>query len=186
MPGPGDSSEDLRIAARWGVGTLRDARGLVRLARELIATPKSWTKYAYARDRKGHPVIPGNNRPKPVAWCALGSLLEAEHRRSGRRFLSGEAGDDLHIPIRLVLAVQAAMLGCVEAFLADREAAAGYDRDDTNVDELQVPEPASVLLSRANDAPETTHEDILRGFASADALITLLLRAREQRNQRPK
>jgi len=78
------------------------------------------------------------------------------------------------------------MLGCVEAFLADREAAAGYDRDDTNVDELQVPEPASVLLSRANDAPETTHEDILRGFASADAVITMLLRAREQRNQRPK
>ena len=76
------------------------------------------------------------------------------------------------------------MIGCLEAFLDERDAAGdAYDDDSLEGGASQASEPVSVLLSRANDDPQTTHEDVLRAFESADALITMLLRARERRSR---
>ena len=56
-------------------------RQIVERARALIATKKTWTRHAVARDKNDQ--LTGWGYPNAVRWCAEGALLRATHDLTG-------------------------------------------------------------------------------------------------------
>lgn len=51
---------------------------VLRLAREMIASPERWTKGALARDRDGYPIsIHDSLSDGACQWCAIGAIQQA-------------------------------------------------------------------------------------------------------------
>ena len=46
---------------------------LLKAARDLIADPVNHTRFAYARDEDGAPLMVGSE-PEAASWCAVGAL----------------------------------------------------------------------------------------------------------------
>lgn len=55
-----------------------ETAGILRTARDLIATPGTWTKGELARDEDGCPVFPWSD--DAVCFCAVGAIKRATGR----------------------------------------------------------------------------------------------------------
>lgn len=150
---------------------IEPARGLVREGLELISDEARWARHAYARDRQGRRVEPGSRRPRPVAWCLAGCLLEVEQRAS---VADGDAYETptsvLDRPsARFAVAVTATWLSCEHAFWDEPGAGWTLERAlrfaGIYLDSL----PGQIAC--ANDRPETTHADVCQVLAGADKLL---------------
>jgi hypothetical protein len=97
---------------------IEEARRLVGAGLELISDEARWTRNAYARDGRGRRVEPGSRRPRPVAWCLAGCLLEAEQRTAIAKGDAYETPESVlsRPSARFSLAVTATWLSCEHAF----------------------------------------------------------------------
>jgi len=180
---------------------LREAKRVLKAARELLAVEKQFTKGALARDRQGRPVLPGRKRPKPVAWCLLGAVLEAEHRLFGTRIVVGKtkAGQpEMDGPERAMYAAATLGVSCARRILAPRlrmeeagdETHAGTRETRSVVGPLAALEPHELraiyaaAVPAANDLETTSHEDALAALDYACDLIDNQLAERKARPRR--
>ena len=149
--------------------TILEAQRVVGDALDLISDERTWTRDAWARDRKGRKVEPGSERPKPVAWCLVGALWEAEHRFA---VAAGEEPPNESAVVgqpsrRLALALAATCLAFEPSYLRDR----GWTTESALAIEL---DRATSLrqLSAMNDLPFVRHRDVLAALTNAAQLLT--------------
>jgi hypothetical protein len=173
------------------VNALREARRLIREARELIVSERRWTKHALARDRKGEPVLPGSTRAKPVVWCLLGAVLEVEHRRSGKPNLQSSEGQIAahQVSLRLWVALEALAIGCLYTICGTLNERIGPAQEESEPaaeaeEELLAGEkirPAK-LITAANDRDSTTFTLVQDAIDLADKVLEITIAGRKPKD----
>jgi hypothetical protein len=154
---------------------IREARQLIETGLELISSEERWTKLTYARDSRGGKVAPGSEQPKPVAWCLLGCIWEAEYRfavsKSRRQPLAMSA---VVWPqsLRLTVALTAAWVGCEHAFYG--AAGEGSTLEDALAFEVGYRDSLPGQIGLLNDRPTTSHRDVCRALEIASQLLSEL------------
>lgn len=157
---------------RRRVRTIRLALELLLASRRLLEDPACWTKGVFVRAADGEePDLP---MAQGESWSLAGAIIglsatavAEEHRKAGHEDESPPTG--VQAPMRLALRL--VLLTCSEvlvpqARLVSRELLTSYLMTDAFVDKARWNYDVG-LIDAANDAPATTHAQVLAALDRA-------------------
>jgi hypothetical protein len=151
---------------------LADALALLEATRAILATGSSFTKLAWARDRRGVPVAPFHELAE--RWCVGGALLRAGVELGSIDLKAAHGEPDWHASLnRLTEAVGGTLAWSLAAEFWNELSADERESLEQLLEELDGP-LAIWRLTAFNDRSETRHEHVL---AALDRTITNFKRA---------
>lgn len=166
----------------YTTNSLREALRLLAHAYQLILAPESWTKEAWARDRKGKSVYVDHKDAR--SWCVAGAVVRAQtdlHGRTGLKAATDRGTDEVvavRRPKRVAVALELlgrflviANLDILEVKLSTKT---GRKKKRSE------PQP-TMLASIVNELPQIEHIHVLLGLALAIDAVHDELYARSQK-----
>ena len=156
--------------------SLRETLRVLCATEELLASPRRWTKAAWARDGAGEPAKPIAESAR--AWCLAGAVVRASHDLFGPARVWAELDHETNVPAvvhgskRVVLSLRVLAFPIAFSVFSAGTSGAGTSRQEQPRARLV---DLSVIAVWANDLPETDHDHVLGalGWAIGDVRAEL-------------